>query len=108
MTNPVVADNKPVKVFLEKDQGYFFCACGLSSNQPYCDGSHKRTSLIPKKFLAEESGDVFLCMCKHSANTPFCNGTHKQFDSSNIGKEGPGIQALAESHAPANRTSDSL
>ena len=104
MTKPVIADNRPTKVVLEKDQEYFFCACGLSSNQPYCDGSHKGTGLIPKKFLAEESGDAFLCMCKHSANVPFCDGTHKQFDSSNIGKEGPGIQAKADQPPTATPT----
>ncbi|PCJ23068.1 MAG: glutamate synthase [SAR86 cluster bacterium] len=92
MTKPVIADNKPTKVTLEKDQEYFFCACGLSGNQPFCDGSHKGTDIVPKKFLAEEDGDAYLCMCKHSANTPFCDGAHKQFDNSQVGSEGPGIQ----------------
>lgn len=93
MTNPVIADNKPKIVELEKGQEYFFCACGLSKNQPFCDGSHKITDFRPKKFVAEEDGDAYLCMCKHTANAPFCDGTHKQFASGSVGKEGPGIQA---------------
>ena len=79
MTQPVIADNKPARVHLEKGQEYFYCACGLSINQPFCDGSHKTTDITPKKFVAEEDGDAFLCLCKHSANRPYCDGTHKQF-----------------------------
>jgi len=60
----VVADNKPKKVELNKGEEYYFCACGKSANQPYCDGSHKGTSFTPKKFTAEESGEAYLCMCK--------------------------------------------
>jgi len=89
MTNPVIADNKPGKVTLEKGGKYFFCACGLSKSQPFCDGSHKSTELRPQKFIAEEDGDAYLCLCKHSANTPFCDGTHKQFTAEQIGKAGP-------------------
>lgn len=90
--NPIVANNKPAKVTLTKDEEYYFCACGQSSNQPFCDGSHAGTSFKPKAFVAEESGDSYLCQCKHSANLPFCDGSHKQFDDAAIGKEGPGIQ----------------
>lgn len=96
MTKPVVADNKPARIQLEKGQEYFYCACGLSNKQPFCDGSHKATDITPKKFVAEEDGDAFLCMCKHSANTPFCDGSHKQFDSDYVGSEGPGIKAGAD------------
>lgn len=90
--NPIVANNKPTKVNLSKDTEYFFCSCGRSSNQPFCDGSHAGTDFKPKSFVAEESGDAYLCQCKHSANVPFCDGTHKQFDDDAIGKEGPGVQ----------------
>lgn len=89
---PVVANNKPAKVTLSKDAEYYFCSCGRSSNQPFCDGSHAGTDFKPKSFIAAESGDAYLCQCKHSANLPFCDGTHKQFDDASIGKEGPGIQ----------------
>lgn len=89
---PLVANNKPAKVTLSKDAEYYFCSCGRSSNQPFCDGSHAGTGFKPKSFIAAESGDAYLCQCKHSANLPFCDGTHKQFDDASIGKEGPGIQ----------------
>ena len=84
MNNPTIADNKPKKVQLEKGQEYFYCACGLSKKQPFCDGSHKGSGFTPKKFIAAESGDAFLCLCKHSANTPYCDGTHKQFGDDRV------------------------
>ena len=96
MTKPVIADNKPSKVQLEKGQEYFYCACGLSSNQPFCDGSHKVTDITPKKFVAEEDGIAFLCMCKQSANRPYCDGTHKQFNQDQVGSEDPGISTNAD------------
>ena len=54
----VVADNKPKKVELTKDEEYYFCACGRSTKQPFCDGSHRGTSLKPKKFTAEDSAQA--------------------------------------------------
>lgn len=104
--NPIVANNKPVKVTLTKDEEYYFCACGQSSNQPFCDGSHAGTSFKPKAFVAEESGDSYLCQCKHSANLPFCDGSHKQFDDATIGKEGPGIQVKSDIIPVARATND--
>lgn len=74
---PTVADTKPAKVTLAKDETYFFCTCGESSNQPFCDGSHKGGDFKPLKFTAEEDGDAFLCQCKQSAKQPFCDGKHK-------------------------------
>ncbi|MGY3569879.1 glutamate synthase-related protein [Vibrio paucivorans] len=95
MSKPVVADTKPIKVELVEGQDYYFCACGRSKKQPFCDGSHAGTDFKPKAFTAEESGDAYLCQCKHSANTPFCDGSHKQFSADAIGKEGPGVQTTA-------------
>jgi len=90
MSNPVIANNKPIAVDLEKDKEYYFCVCGRSDNQPFCDGSHKGSSFKPKRFVAEEPGQAYLCRCKHTANAPYCDGTHKQFDDNQVGKEGPG------------------
>jgi glutamate synthase domain-containing protein 2/CDGSH-type Zn-finger protein len=95
MSNPVIADNKPVKVVLSKGEEYHFCSCGRSKSQPFCDGSHLGTSLTPKVIVAEEDGDAWLCACKHSGNLPFCDGTHNQFNESDIGKEGPGLSPQA-------------
>lgn len=91
MSKPVIADNKPKKVNLIKGQEYYFCTCGKSNNQPFCDGSHAGTDFTPKRFVAEEDGDAYLCQCKHTANEPFCDGSHKQFDNAQIGQEGPGV-----------------
>jgi len=86
MSNPIVSDNKPKQVLLEKDKEYYFCVCGRSKNQPFCDGSHAGTEFKPKAFQADEDGDAYLCACKHTANAPFCDGTHKQFNTADIGK----------------------
>lgn len=76
MSKPTMADNKPIAVVLEKGEEYYWCACGRSQNQPFCDGSHRGTDFVPKGFKAEESGEAWLCMCKHSNNPPYCDGTH--------------------------------
>ena len=93
MSSPIIANNRPAKVELEQGKDYYFCACGKSASQPFCDGSHKGSGFSPKKFTAESTGDAYLCVCKHSNNTPFCDGTHKNFTAEQVGKEGPGIQA---------------
>ena len=86
MKNPVIADIKPIKVTLEQNKQYYFCACGQSNNQPFCDGSHKNTEFTPQAFKAKTDRDAFLCQCKHSANKPYCDGSHKQFTEDDIAK----------------------
>ena len=73
----VVAGRAPKKVVLEAGKEYFWCACGRSQNQPFCDGSHTKTSFSPRKFSPAASGDAYLCMCKRTGNPPYCDGTHK-------------------------------
>tara|TARA_B110000263_G_C14993901_1_gene367251 strand:- start:352 stop:588 length:237 start_codon:yes stop_codon:yes gene_type:complete len=64
---------------IELDAGTFYwCACGKSENQPFCDGSHKGTEFQPQAFTIEEKKRVALCNCKHTGNSPFCDGTHKR------------------------------
>lgn len=99
MSQPIIADNKPVKVELEKDKEYYFCVCGRSDNQPFCDGSHSGTEFKPKAFVAEKSEEAYLCQCKHTGDAPFCDGTHKNFDKDQIGEEGPGTGS-GDSEAP--------
>ena len=57
---------------------YWWCACGRSKSQPFCDGSHKGTGLAPKRVEITEAKTVAWCGCKHSANAPFCDGTHSR------------------------------
>ncbi|MCG8429085.1 MAG: glutamate synthase-related protein [Chromatiales bacterium] len=104
MSRPVVADNKPRQVVLKKGEEYYFCVCGRSASQPFCDGSHKETSFLPKAFIAEEDGEAYLCACKHTGNAPFCDGTHKQFSREQVGKEGSGVQAQQGSAPQATPT----
>ncbi|NDH60898.1 MAG: CDGSH iron-sulfur domain-containing protein [Alphaproteobacteria bacterium] len=77
MTEPVVAAKVPAKVTLEAGKDYWWCSCGLSKKQPFCDGTHKGGSFTPMKYTAEKSGDHWMCTCKHSAKKPLCDGTHK-------------------------------
>lgn len=74
---PHIAQKAPFAVDLQAGKTYFWCACGQSKNQPFCDGSHKGTSFTPTKFEATEDKKAFLCGCKHSAGAPFCDGSHK-------------------------------
>lgn len=74
---PIIAQKAPYPVEVEAGKTYFWCACGRSANQPFCDGSHKGTGLSPTKYTAEESKRAFFCGCKHSARAPLCDGSHK-------------------------------
>ena len=103
MTEPVVAQKAPYGVEVESGKTYFWCACGKSSKQPFCDGSHSNGShsngshsdgshsdgshsdgsethseFAPMKFEAEESKLLYFCGCKASQNKPFCDGSHKK------------------------------
>lgn len=73
---PKVAQNSPYMVQIEAGKQYSWCACGLSSKQPFCDGSHKDTGMKSVKYLATESKMVAFCGCKKTAGVPFCDGTH--------------------------------
>jgi CDGSH-type Zn-finger protein len=72
----VVAQKGPYQVDLEAGKPYFFCTCGRSKKQPFCDGSHKPTSFQPLRFVAEQSGTFNLCGCKATDDAPFCDGSH--------------------------------
>jgi len=73
---PHIAARSPAPVEVEAGKTYYWCACGRSANQPFCDGSHKDTGFTPVQYEATETGRVFFCRCKHSANAPLCDGTH--------------------------------
>lgn len=76
MEKPVVAAKQPAVLELEPGT-YYWCACGRSKSQPFCDGSHKGTGLTPMEFTTTEKKTVALCQCKQTKNPPFCDGSHK-------------------------------
>ena len=76
MSEPVVFDRKPAVLDLEPGT-YWWCSCGKSARQPFCDGSHKGSAFTPVKFEVTEKSTHWLCGCKRSARQPACDGTHK-------------------------------
>ncbi|MEX2353779.1 MAG: CDGSH iron-sulfur domain-containing protein [Gammaproteobacteria bacterium] len=80
MSKPVIAQKSPIPVDVTAGDSYWWCACGMSRNQPFCDGSHKGSEFSPLKYEATESGRVFFCACKQSGTKPVCDGTHKLLD----------------------------
>jgi len=80
MTKAKIADTKPIAIQLEAGQEYYWCSCGLSQNQPFCDGSHRNTSFTPQAFTVGESQEAYLCLCKRTGNPPFCDGSHARLE----------------------------
>jgi len=76
MTTAVRAADAPYGVNVEKGKDYYWCACGQSKSQPFCDGSHKGTNFSPVKYQAGESETVYFCGCKQTASQPLCDGSH--------------------------------
>ena len=77
MAEPIICQKAPVVQQVEPGE-YWWCACGRSKEQPFCDGSHKGTDLGPKKVTIDAAGTVAWCMCKHSGDAPYCDGTHSR------------------------------
>lgn len=94
MIEPVIAQPKPYRVTLEGGRTYFWCACGRSASQPFCDGSHKGTGILPRKVVPARTEEVLLCGCKHTEGAPFCDGAHTNL---------PGGSPLDDPDSPANR-----
>ena len=78
MTKGQRAGNSAIAVEVEKDKSYYWCACGRSKNQPFCDGSHKGTEFSPVEYKAEETKKKIFCSCKQTDNQPFCDGSHNK------------------------------
>ena len=78
MSDPVVPSKTPMPVDVEAGKDYFWCSCGKSQRQPYCDGSHVGSTFAPMKWTAPETKRVFFCCCKHTAGQPLCDGSHNK------------------------------
>ena len=76
MEKPAASQRAPYAVDVVAGKEYYWCSCGRSAKQPFCDGTHKQFGLEPMKFMAEETKTIFLCGCRSSGNKPFCDGTH--------------------------------
>ena len=74
---PKIARKAPYPVEVEAGKNYFWCSCGQSANQPFCDGSHKGSEFAPVKFEATEDKRVFFCGCKNNDDGVLCDGSHK-------------------------------
>jgi CDGSH-type Zn-finger protein len=75
---PKIAQTAPYPVEVEAGKSYFWCSCGQSSKQPFCDGSHQGRDFAPVKWEAPETKKVFFCGCKHSGKVPLCDGAHNK------------------------------
>ncbi len=78
MSNPVRAGDGPIAVEVEAGKSYWWCSCGRSAKQPFCDGSHKDTRFTPLKYDAPETRTAYFCACKATANKPLCDGSHSR------------------------------
>ena len=77
MGEPTIAATKPCVLKLEPETRWW-CACGLSKSQPWCDGSHKETEFRPLRVDIEREGSYALCACKQTGSPPFCDGAHSK------------------------------
>ncbi len=77
MADPIAAQTAPYQFEVESGRKYFWCACGRSKKQPFCDGSHSGTGITPIVYEAKEAKTVWFCGCKASGKKPLCDGTHK-------------------------------
>lgn len=76
MAKGTIAGRAPMVVSVTEGKTYWWCACGLSKKQPFCDGSHAKTDMAPVEYRATESKDRYFCLCKQTGNEPLCDGTH--------------------------------
>jgi pyruvate oxidase len=84
MSKPYIADTQPQAIEMKAGETVWWCSCGRSKSQPFCDGSHQGTEFSPLEYTAEKDGKVFFCQCKRSQNPPVCDGSHKQISQEEL------------------------
>lgn len=78
MTDPIRTQDWPYATEVEEGKTYYYCACGRSKTQPFCDGSHQGTDITPIAYTAEKTESVYFCACRESKSPPFCDGSHNK------------------------------
>ena len=76
MEKPRRGGDAPIGIDVVEGKSYYWCTCGISKKQPFCDGSHKGTNFKPSVFKADQSKKVFFCTCKETKDPPLCDGSH--------------------------------
>jgi CDGSH-type Zn-finger protein len=77
MSAPHIPQKSPLPVLVEAGKTYYWCSCGHSKSQPFCDGAHKGSAFAPVPYKAEANGTIYFCACKHSKKGALCDGSHK-------------------------------
>lgn len=77
MSEPICTQKAPIIVDVEEGKTYYYCACGRSAKQPFCDGSHQGTDFTPTAYTASKTGKAYFCGCRASKKMPMCDGAHK-------------------------------
>ena len=80
MGTPDIPQKTPLPVDVEEGRKYFWCSCGKSDRQPFCDGSHQGTEFLPLTYVAETTRTLYFCACKHTRGAPLCDGSHNSLD----------------------------
>lgn len=79
MDEPICTQKAPYVTDVEEGKTYYYCTCGKSAKQPFCDGSHKGSAFTARAWTAEKTGKAYFCGCRTSKNSPLCDGAHKEF-----------------------------